>query len=943
MRGQSGISTLFICVLFLILVQPMHAQVIHVDANGTGDYPTIQAAIDNASDSDTIILQPGTYTGEGNRDIDFLGKAITVRSTDPNDPNIVATTIIDCSGTEPNWHRGFHFRGKDIGPDSIVEGITITGGRLDGGGIYCGDYTSPTIRCCRIIGNSGMRGGGIYIDYASEPIIARCLISQNRVDSESFQGEGGGIFCSIVSHAVITNCIVSNNHASGSYEYGGSGGGIHLSNCTATMRHCTIVQNTAGLGGGIFCNRYGEHEIGNCIVWANTATDSPQIAGTPSVSYCDVQGGYPGVRNINADPLLVRPITGDYHLTADSPCIDAGYRLYVPSYRETDFDNEPRIMGLQTDIGADEFTATPAATIDLEPKEMVFHADVNGLNPQSQTLRIVNPGFAVLLWQLTEDCPSLEVDADCGQSPGGTDSVDISVDISGLSSGRYDCKLIVTADDALNSPQAVNVTLYIRAGKYLHVPSQYLTIQSAINTSRDGDTIIIERGIYTGQGNRNIDFLGKAITVKSTEPNDPNVVAATIIDCEQESRAVNFNHSEGPDSVLSGLTIKNGSAEYAGAFYIWDASPTIMHCVITGNSCIQSDKHGGAFYIRNSSCIITDCEISNNKATSTGGGIFCYNSSPVITNCRFFHCTARNGGGAISIWSQSNVVISKCIITNNRVTFRSGGAINCRDSELSLSNCVIADNSANGDGGGLLLYGSDSTITNCTITGNSGGWKGGAIFFSLGTANITNCIIRSNTCSQAPEIAIYSWSGIIVDRGPAYTNPEDHMSVFALSYNTLTMPMTGEDSVFVYGDPDFLSLQWGPGNIDSDPGFVSPGCWDPNGTPDDPNDDFWVDGDYHLKSQGGRWDPISQSWVQDEVTSPCIDAGDPSSPIGFEPFPNGGIINIGARGGTAEASKSYFGEPVCETIVAGDINGDCKVDFADFLIMAFHWLEDKNL
>jgi len=105
--------------------------------------------------------------------------------------------------------------------------------------------------------------------------------------------------------------------------------------------------------------------------------------------------------------------------------------------------------------------------------------------------------------------------------------------------------------------------------------------------------------------------------------------------------------------------------------------------------------------------------------------------------------------------------------------------------------------------------------------------------------------------------------------------------------------------------------------------------------------DLWVDGDYHLKSQAGRWDPKTQSWVKDNVTSPCIDAGDPMSPIGLEPFPNGGRINIGAYGGTAEASKSYFGEPVCETIVVGDLNGDCNVDFADLEIIALHWLEGR--
>ena len=137
----------------------------------------------------------------------------------------------------------------------------------------------------------------------------------------------------------------------------------------------------------------------------------------------------------------------------------------------------------------------------------------------------------------------------------------------------------------------------------------------------------------------------------------------------------------------------------------------------------------------------------------------------------------------------------------------------------------------------------------------------------------------------------------------------------------------------------------GEGNIDVDPLFANPGYWadadDPNIVvePNDPNA-VWIDGDYHLKSQAGRWNPVSKSWVQDDVTSPCIDAGDPNSPIGHEPFPNGGIINMGAYGGTAEASKSYFGKPVCETIIAGDINGDCKVDFDDLMILMNHWLED---
>ena len=79
----------------------------------------------------------------------------------------------------------------------------------------------------------------------------------------------------------------------------------------------------------------------------------------------------------------------------------------------------------------------------------------------------------------------------------------------------------------------------------------------------------------------------------------------------------------------------------------------------------------------------------------------------------------------------------------------------------------------------------------------------------------------------------------------------------------------------------------GQGNIDADPLFADPD-----------------NGDYHLKSQAGRWDLTSQSWLADDVTSPCIDAGDPTTPIGLEPLPNGGIINMGLYGGTSRASKS---------------------------------------
>jgi len=212
--------------------------------------------------------------------------------------------------------------------------------------------------------------------------------------------------------------------------------------------------------------------------------------------------------------------------------------------------------------------------------------------------------------------------------------------------------------------------------------------------------------------------------------------------------------------------------------------------------------------------------------------------------------------------------------------------------------------------------------------GNYAYHGGGAILSSSAHLNLASCTFTGNRAPYSTTIDCEHWEK---------TN-------YLKAVNSILWDGGDEVSTRLSDvQITFSDIQggWeGQGNINLDPCFAQPGHWDDNGTPDTDHDDFWINGDYHLKSRAGRWDVNEGGWTKDDVTSPCIDAGDPNSPIGFEPFPNGGIINMGAYGGTGEASKSYFGEPVCETIVASDINGDCKVDFRDFAIMAFHWLEE---
>ena len=282
-------------------------------------YRTIQAAIDASTDGDTVIVAAGTYTGDGNRDIEFRGKAITLRSTDPNDPAIVAATIIDCNGTREDYHRGFYFV-NDEDLRSLLAGLTIENGCTDyGGAIYCRG-SSPTISKCNITSNrANFSGGGIHCYWDSNPMIVGCTISSNTA------GRGGGVHCS-GSDPHIGNCVITKNRT----PTCDSGGGVFIcysdlamTNCVISnnegggfcvasgyenypsLTNCTICGNMSSFGAGVS----GCSTVTNCIIWGNSPEQIAEYwrSPAPSVSYSDVQGGYPGQGNIEQSPEFAFP------------------------------------------------------------------------------------------------------------------------------------------------------------------------------------------------------------------------------------------------------------------------------------------------------------------------------------------------------------------------------------------------------------------------------------------------------------------------------------------------------------------------------------------------------------------------------------------------------------------------------------------------------------
>ncbi|MHC4500701.1 MAG: right-handed parallel beta-helix repeat-containing protein, partial [Planctomycetota bacterium] len=431
--------------------------------------------------------------------------------------------------------------------------------------------------------------------------------------------------------------------------------------------------------------------------------------------------------------------------------------------------------------------------------------------------------------------------------------------------------------------------------------SQYENIQQAIDDANDYDIIIVTIGTHTGPGNRDIEFLGKAVTLQSIDPNDPDIVASTIIDCNGSTQEPHqgfyfYNSGEDQNSIISGLTITGGGGGIRGAIYCYASSPTIKNCIITNN--IMKDQGGGITCLENSNPIITNCIISSNtfNPVGYGGGIFCYKSSPIITNC---------------------------IITNNSAVGpgRHGGGICCFGDEYASSNalvvnCIVSGNSADHRGGGLYAYWSSPTFINCTVIGNQALEGGGVGSFSrdyipelIGHPTLINCILRNNRAPLGPQGAlintkdVWGW-GEHTEMTVSYCNVQG-----------------GQDGIFVdtrYTPPwPPCVLHWGDGNIDIDPNFVDPGHWDDANTPADPNDDFFVTGNYHLL-------PISG----------CIDVGDNLS------VPPESTTDI-------DGEERIFDDTVdmgADEVVANpaDFNADGIVDYLDIEVMTSEWLSSDG-
>ncbi len=315
-----------------------------------------------------------------------------------------------------------------------------------------------------------------------------------------------------------------------------------------------------------------------------------------------------------------------------------------------------------------------------------------------------------------------------------------------------------------------------------------------------------------------------------------------------------------------------------------DETAVLDGFVITGGNAdgLDPNDRGGGMYNNSGSPTLTNCTFIGNWADSAGGGIYNRFSAPTLTNCTFIGNSASHGGVIYNYYGDP--LLTNCTFSNNSAQGNGGGMRNSVYSHPVLINCMFISNSA--DKGGGIYNSSTPTLFNCTFSENSAETYGGGIYTRENTPTLTNCILWGNT---PDEIYVSSGTPVVT-----YSDVEGGFS--------------------------------GIGNID-----VCPLFFDPN------------NGDYHLKSEGWRWDSERWRWDYDELTSRCIDAGNPGYSLGQELLiilPDWGEnlrINMGAYGGTAEASM-----PPYDWALLGDLSNDGTVDYVDLAGQMEDWLTSAN-
>jgi len=430
---------------------------------------------------------------------------------------------------------------------------------------------------------------------------------------------------------------------------------------------------------------------------------------------------------------------------------------------------------------------------------------------------------------------------------------------------------------------------------------------------------------------------GGAIYIKNSSP---VITECDISDCNADAGGGAIFCDEDGDAYITHCNI--GTSPISYNFAGWGFYKYIDPCDPNAFDLLDAnDFHplGGGIYCRNSSPTIDNCDILWNIAAS-GGGIACENSNANIRNCYIYENDAvidvnddridQHGGGIyIKDCKGRGPEIRRCI-TQVNIARWSGGGIAVFDSNALIDLCDLYYNHCGASAGGIYSQGNphsdpntdpnkpNAIIQNCSIVYNWGSWSGGVSSNYGSYMSFLNSTITRN-------VADYPWlvGGLEAYGGGADVNGVIIWNNFGVELQAATAGVSASATSMEFGGLEMESFGVNPSinvcysNIqmfDSDPNVVWPGEGNINKNPMFVNPDR-PPYDSHLLS-----------------TSPCVNAGDPFANYSSEPVPNGGRINIGAYGGTDEATSSDILRPV-----PSDADADLEVNLVDFAILANNW------
>lgn len=463
--------------LLLSLALPTSAKTIHVPA----DQPTIQAAINTASNGDTVLVSAGTYY----ENINFVGKAIAVKSA--SGPG---TTIIDgqqagpvvsfiSAETAQSIISGFTLRNGSFGGVNIfnatplISGNVITGNCSDQGGIQA-DQGAPSIKGNLITENGLAPGcsdsGGISIIYDSGAQIAGNVIAGN-------QGGGIYIFGSGSNHLIQQNTIVGNSGPGINLNYSGGtvvqnliaqnqGYGVTWAQPPVTLTSNTIANDTSSevfatlmnsqvtLQNNLIVGTSGQPAV-NCQGQDSSPIDNNNdVFAESAAAYggaCSDPTGTNG--NISADPFFVDLLSNNYHIQAGSPAIDVGDNL-APGLPKHDYDGDPRIVNKIIDIGADEYHRNTVLT--FSSYALRYAGQVVGTSSSPQSVTLMNHSNITVALNLIATGANFSETNNCGSSLAAGASCQITVIFSPVNSGSINGALGVFTS-ATENPLTVNL------------------------------------------------------------------------------------------------------------------------------------------------------------------------------------------------------------------------------------------------------------------------------------------------------------------------------------------------------------------------------------------------------------------------------------------------------------------------------------------------------